>query len=85
MSQPRKSVSPEAAEVERVERAAAALSPLEHQVLVLSAGHGLRNADIAATLGLSERRAERILAKALRKFDRAMAERPRRWWRLWSR
>ena len=76
---------PALSETERVERAAAALSPLECEVLVLSAGHGLRNDEIAARLGISERRAERILARALRKFDRALAERPRRWWRLWSR
>jgi RNA polymerase sigma factor (sigma-70 family) len=72
-------------EAERVERAAAALSPLEREVLVLSAGHGLRNADIAARFGISERRAERILARALRKFARAMDRRPQAWWRFWSR
>jgi RNA polymerase sigma factor (sigma-70 family) len=71
-------------ERERVERAAAALSPLEREVLVLSAGHGLRNADIAARLGISERRAERLLAMALRKFSRALDERRRSWWR-WLR
>jgi RNA polymerase sigma factor (sigma-70 family) len=68
-------------EQERVERAAAALSPLERDVLVLSAGQGLRNCDIAARLGISERRAERILARALRKFSQAMEESPRPWWR----
>jgi RNA polymerase sigma factor (sigma-70 family) len=59
-------------DAQRVEQAAAALSPHEREVLVLSAGHGLRNADIAARLGISERRVERILARALRKFARAM-------------
>ena len=69
------------AEAERVERAAAALSSLEREVLVLSAGHGLRNAQIAGRLAISERRAERILARAVRKFARAMhGERP--WWRF---
>jgi len=76
---------PDLAEVRRVERAAASLSPLERDVLALSAGHGLRNAGIAAALGISERRAERVLARAVRKFDRAMEQRPRRWWRLWMR
>ena len=71
--------------LERVERAAAALSPLEHQLLVLSAGRRLRNREIAARLGISERHAERLLARALRKFDRALQERPRSWWRFWSR
>ena len=72
-------------EAERTERAARALSPIERQVLALSAGRRLRNADIAARLGISERRAERILVRALRKFDRALEERPRRWWAFWSR
>lgn len=67
----------------RIERAAAALSTLERQVLVLSAGRRLRNAEIAARLGISERRAERILARALRKFDRAMENRPP-WWQFWA-
>jgi RNA polymerase sigma factor (sigma-70 family) len=70
-------------EVERVRRAAAALSPIEREVLVLSAGHGLRCCEIAARLGISERRAERLLARALRKFDRAMNEPRRSWWRRW--
>ena len=72
-------------EQERVERAAAALSALERQVLVLSAGQGLRNAEIAARLGMSEARAERILARALCKFARAMEVRPRQWWCWWRR
>ena len=67
-------------EQERVERAAAALSPLEREVLILSAGRGMRNAEIAASLGISERRAERLLARALRKFARAMEGSPRPWW-----
>ena len=77
-------------EHERVERAAAALSPLEREVLVLSAGHGLPNREIAARLGISERRAEHLLARALRKFDRALRKfdpkldgPPRTWWRFW--
>ena len=72
-------------EAERVKRAASILSPAERAILVLSAGHKLRNAEIASRLGISERRAERILARALRKFDRAMEERPRPWLRFWTR
>ncbi|NUQ17859.1 MAG: hypothetical protein HOP95_05295 [Sphingomonas sp.] len=68
---------------ERIQRAAAVLSPLEREVLALSAGHGLRNDEIARRLGISGRRAERLLARALRKFDRAMQEPRRKWWRLW--
>jgi RNA polymerase sigma factor (sigma-70 family) len=70
-------------EAERVERAAASLLPLEREVLVLSAGHRLRNAQIGARLGISERRAERILARAIRKFDRAMNGPAKRWWTFW--
>lgn len=83
MKRPSKIVPLDAAEVRRAERAAAALSPLERELLVLSAGQRLSNAQIAARLGVSERRAERILARALRKFDRAMERRRHRWWDRW--
>lgn len=56
----------------RVENAAASLSALERDVLSLSARVGLCNCDIAELLGISERRVERLLARALRKFDRAL-------------
>ena len=69
-------------EIERVERAAAVLSPLEREVLVLSAGLGLSAARIGERLGISERRAERLLARALRKFDRALSGHDRPWWKL---
>jgi DNA-directed RNA polymerase specialized sigma24 family protein len=59
------------------------LSPLEREVLVLSAGLGLRNHEIAARLGLSEAQTERLLAKALRKFDRALRSEGRPWWKFW--
>ena len=74
---------PFASQVARVERASAALTPLERDILVLSAGRGLDCAEIAARLGIGEARAERLLARALRKFDRAMHQPPRRWWRFW--
>ena len=75
--------SPSMAEVRRVERAARTLSSLECDVLALSAGHGLSNGEIAKRLGKSERRIERILARALRKFDRAIGDEQRPWWRFW--
>lgn len=56
----------------RVEIAAASLSALERDVFSLSANAGLTNRDIAALLGISERRVERLLARALNKFDRAL-------------
>lgn len=83
MMRPVPSSSPVLCEAERVQRAAAALSPLERDVLALSAGRGLRTPEIAAHLGIGERRAERILARALRKFARAMEERPRGFGRFW--
>ena len=80
---PRDRPPPALTEVERVERAAAILAPIEREVLVLSAGHGLRNCEIAARLGIGERRARRILVRALRKFDRALVQPQRPWWQLW--
>ena len=74
---------PSSRDIERVERAAAALSPLERQVLVLSAGHRLGVNEIARRLGIGERRAERLLARALRKFDRALESEERPWWHSW--
>jgi RNA polymerase sigma factor (sigma-70 family) len=56
------------------ERAAAGLSRLERDVLILSARMALRNEEIAARLGISAGRVERVLARALRKFDRALGK-----------
>jgi DNA-directed RNA polymerase specialized sigma24 family protein len=70
-------------ETERAERASAALTRLERDILVLSAGLGLDCAAIADRLGIREARAERLLARALRKFDRALQHKARPWWRFW--
>jgi RNA polymerase sigma factor (sigma-70 family) len=80
---PHVTTSPPAGDIERVERAAAALSPLEREILTLSAGHGMRTGEIARRLGIGERRVQRLLARALRKFDRALCEPRRRWQRRW--
>jgi DNA-directed RNA polymerase specialized sigma24 family protein len=75
--------SPSSSELARIERAAAVLSSVERKVLVLSSAHGLRTREIARRLGISELRAERLLAGALCKFDRALEQEARRWWRFW--
>lgn len=62
----------EASSKSRVENVAASLSALERDVLSLSARVGLCNCDIAELLGVSERRVEKLLGRALRKFDRAL-------------
>jgi len=62
---------PDAGEV-RV--AAATLRPLEREVLVLAAGERLSNEAIARRLGLSPRKVRRLLARALRKLDRALEQ-----------
>lgn len=65
----------DSSQFEHVEIAAASLSALERKVLFLSANLGLHNDDIAGLLGISERRVERLLGRALRKFDRALRRR----------
>ena len=82
MTMTSKCAPPARTEVERRQRCSRLFQPLERDVLVLSAGHGLRNDEIAARLGLSERRAERILAQALRKFDRALRPQGHSWWKF---
>lgn len=61
----------EPSDFDRIERALARLRPAERQVLLLSAAEGLSYAAIAARLGISPGKAERLLAKALERLDRA--------------
>lgn len=63
--------------------AIAKLRPLERQVLLLSAGERLRSDEIAARLGITPKKARRLLARALCKVDRALERRERPWWRFW--
>ncbi|MGE5564280.1 MAG: sigma factor-like helix-turn-helix DNA-binding protein [Bacillota bacterium] len=72
-----------AGELERLEGAARRLSPLEREVLVLSAGRNLGYDRIAALLGITPGRAERLLARALVKLDRGLREECRSRWRIW--
>jgi len=69
--------------LERLERAAAKLRPMEREVLVLSAREGLSNAEIAARLGMTPEAVERLLATALCRLDRALERQKRPWWRFW--
>ena len=78
MARDRPTVTPE-----RLERAAASLRPIEREVLFLSAREGLSNDQVAEQLGITTDTAERLLAKALRKLDRALERQERPWWRFW--
>lgn len=69
--------------LERLEKAAAVLRPLEREVLVLSARERLSNDVIAARLGVEPEAAERLLARALCKLDRALERQERPWWKFW--
>ena len=77
MASDRPAVTPE-----RLEKAAASLRPLEREVLILSAGEGLSNEDVAERLGMMTDAAERLLANALCKLDRALERQERPWWRF---
>jgi RNA polymerase sigma factor (sigma-70 family) len=68
---------------ERLEKAAASLRPIEREVLMLSARERLSNEDIAARLCITAEAAERLLAKALCKLDRALQRQDQPWWRFW--
>jgi DNA-directed RNA polymerase specialized sigma24 family protein len=57
---------------EQLEAAALRLRRNEREVLELAAGGHLSNAAIAGRLGLPVHVAERLLARALRKLDRAL-------------
>lgn len=78
MARDRPTVTPE-----RLEQAAARLRPLEREVLFLSARERLPNQEVAERLGITSEAAERLLAKALRKLDRALERQERPWWRFW--
>lgn len=65
----------------RLDRAVAGLRPMEREVLLLSAREGLSNDKVAQRLGISSAEAERLLATALCRLDRALDRQERRWWR----
>ena len=68
---------------ERLERAASSLSQVEREVLALSAREGLSNDDIATRLGITAEAADRLLARAICRFDQALERQDRLWWRFW--
>lgn len=68
--------------LERLEKAASSLRPIEREVLVLSSRERLSNDEIAARLGITPEAAERLLAKALCRLDRALERQERPWWRF---
>ena len=63
--------------LERLEKAAAGLRPLEREVLILGAAEHLSNEQIAERLGITASAVERLLARALRKLDRALERQAR--------
>ena len=69
--------------LERLEKAASSLRPTEREVLVLSAREQLSIEEIAARFGITAQAAERLLANALCRLDRALERQQRPWWRLW--
>lgn len=69
--------------LDRLEKAASSLLPIEREVLVLSARERLSNDEIADRLGMTPRAAERLLTRALCRLDRAIERQRRPWWRFW--
>ena len=69
--------------LDRLERAASSLRPIEREILVLSSRERLSNDEIADRLGMTPRAAERLLARALCRLDRAIEGQRRPWWRFW--
>jgi len=70
-------------DADRIERAARCLTARERQVLVLSASENLGLETVADRLGLSLSEAQRLLADALCKLDRALERQEGPWWRFW--
>jgi RNA polymerase sigma factor (sigma-70 family) len=68
---------------ERLEAAFAKLPPFSQSVFLAHRLDDLSYAEIATITGVSVRRIEREIARAIVAIDRALAERPRRrkWWR----
>lgn len=68
---------------DRLEKAIRRLSPIEREVLFLSARDGLATTEIAARLDLPSQTVERHLADALFNLDHLLERQVRPWWRFW--
>lgn len=68
---------------DRLEKAISRLSPIERDVLFLSAREGLRTDEIAGRLGLPKETVERHLADALCSLDLLLERQEYPWWRFW--
>jgi len=75
--------SPHPPGLDGLEKAASRLSPIEREVLILSARDGLRTHEIAGRLGISTEAVERHLVDALCRLDRHLQRQERPWWRFW--
>jgi RNA polymerase sigma factor (sigma-70 family) len=69
--------------LERLERAASTLLPIEREVLLLSARERLSNGEMAVRLGMTTQAVERLLARAISKLDRAIERQEQPWWKFW--
>lgn len=69
--------------LDKFEKAASRLRPIERDVLFLSAREGLGYDEIAARLGISSNEARGHLADALYHLDRYLERQERPWWRFW--
>lgn len=67
----------------RVERAARHLTAAQRAVLTLCAAEPGQLDTVAARLGIGVLEAERLLADALCKLDRALEREETPWWRFW--
>jgi DNA-directed RNA polymerase specialized sigma24 family protein len=68
---------------DRIAEAISKLSPIEREVLFMSARERLWTDEIAARLDLPGEIVERHLADALGKLDHLLERRTRAWWRFW--
>lgn len=69
--------------VRRIEAALLKLPPRERDIFLAHRVWGLSYRDIAHRSGLSERRVERLIARALYKVDKQLEGLELSWWERW--